>query len=129
MRRRDPRYVLSAAALDPDSFRLAEAARIKADLLLAAKERAKERERDIAAYETQAWQHAAVEPQVEWEERSGEEGEGSDDEGEEQWCVACNRGFNSGGAWENHERSRKHGKNVERCVWWSFAIAIFVYLH
>lgn len=52
-----------------------------------------------------------------WEEESDEEGEGGE-EGEDEvvWCEACGRGYRSGGAWENHERSRKHGKNVERCV-------------
>lgn len=117
IRRRDPRYLLSESALDPESYRLAQAARVKADLLLAAKERAKERERQAELYEAQSWQKSTVDPMGNWGERSGEEGEGdSGAEGEEQWCVACARGFMSGGAWENHERSRKHKQNLERSV-------------
>ena len=58
-----------------------------------------------------------------WDEVSDEEDvvEGSGDEEivvveEIVWCEACSKGYRSGGAWENHERSRKHVKNVERCV-------------
>jgi DnaJ homolog subfamily A member 5 len=42
---------------------------------------------------------------AEWEEA----------EGEEEWeCVACARTFRSEAAWESHERSRKHLKEVDR---------------
>lgn len=105
---------MSQSALNPDAYRLAEAARIKAELLLAAKERAQEREKEAAAYKAQEWQRGGVDAVAEWAERSeGEEGE-EDSDDEEQWCVACSKGFRSGGAWENHERSRKHVKNVEK---------------
>ena len=111
---------MSQSSLDPEAFRLAEQARIRAELLLAAKERAEEREREAAAYKAQTWQQdSGVDAAVaEWAERgdgdSGDSGLESElDEGE-QWCVACSKGFRSGGAWENHERSRKHAKNVER---------------
>ena len=108
---------MSQSTLNPDAFRAAEAARIRSELLLAAKERAQEREAQAAAYTAQEWQRGSgggVDAVVDqWEERS-EEGEGSDDDDEEQWCVACSKGFRSGGAWENHERSRKHQKNVEK---------------
>ena len=43
----------------------------------------------------------------------GVEWEGA--EGEAEWeCVACSRTFRSEAAWESHERSRKHLKEVER---------------
>lgn len=120
IRRRDPRYQMSLSSLDPDAHRAAESARLKAELLLAAQERAKEREREAASYEAQEWQRGGADVVGEWGERSGgDEGEGEE---EEQWCVACGKGFRSGGAWENHERSRKHGKNVERCA---FSLAPF----
>lgn len=111
---------MSQSSLDPDAFRAAEQARIKAELLLAAKERAEERERAAAAYRAQHWQQdAGIDATVaEWAER-GDDGDSdldSEPDDEEQWCLACNKGFRSGGAWENHERSRKHAKNVERSV-------------
>lgn len=115
VRRRDPRYTMSQSSLSPDAFREAESARLRADLLLAAKERAKEREKEAEAYRASApeWQRHGDDPLAEWDERSGsDEDEEPDDD--EQWCVACGKGFRSGGAWENHERSRKHVKNVER---------------
>lgn len=116
MRRRDPRYQISLSSLSPEAFRIAEAARLKALLVLAAQERAKERATEAATYEAQDWQKADQKSTMgEWGERSeGEEAETSGSEVEEEWCVACGKGFMSGGAWENHERSRKHQKNVER---------------
>lgn len=57
-----------------------------------------------------------------WDEVSDEEdvveGSGAEEIVVEEivWCEACSKGYRSGGAWENHERSRKHVKNVERCV-------------
>ncbi|KAL8277590.1 hypothetical protein RQP46_010022 [Phenoliferia psychrophenolica] len=111
VRRRDPRYTMSQSSLSPDAFREAESARLRADLLLAAKERAKEREKEAAAYRASA---------PEWQRQGNDEGSGSEDEDEEddeeQWCVACGKGFRSGGAWDNHERSRKHVKNVEKLI-------------
>lgn len=106
---------MSLSSLSPEAQRSAESARMKAELLLAAQERAKEREKAAASYQVQDWQKGGEDPLVQWEERSesGEEGEGEGEEGE-QWCVACGKGFMSGGAWENHERSRKHQKNLEK---------------
>ncbi|KAK4705017.1 hypothetical protein P7C70_g1188, partial [Phenoliferia sp. Uapishka_3] len=110
VRRRDPRYTMSQSSLSPDAFREAESARLRADLLLAAKERAKEREKEAEAYRASA---------PEWQRHADDEGSGSDEdenEDEEQWCVACSKGFRSGGAWDNHERSRKHVKNLEKLI-------------
>ncbi len=118
IRRRDPRYASSLSSLSADAAREAEAARLKASRLLAAKERAAAREAEAAAYEAQSWQASARdvadEAARQWEERSEGESAQSGQEEEEQWCVACSKGFRSGGAWENHERSRKHVKNVEK---------------
>jgi len=38
----------------------------------------------------------------------------AEQEGEEWECVACNKSFRSEAAWNSHERSRKHLKEVER---------------
>ncbi|KAK4048685.1 hypothetical protein OIV83_004655 [Microbotryomycetes sp. JL201] len=113
VRRRDPRF---KAAQNDDAQRAAEAAKIKAEMLQAAKERAQEREREAANYREQEWQRGNGTATAEWRERSEDESVQEEEEEEEQWCVACNKGFRSGGAWENHERSRKHVKNVERLV-------------
>ncbi|KAM0789908.1 hypothetical protein ACM66B_006749 [Microbotryomycetes sp. NB124-2] len=113
VRRRDPRF---KAAQNDEAAKAAEAAKLKADLLQAAKERALEREREAAMYREQEWQKGTANATAEWDERSEDESAEEDEEEEEQWCVACNKGFRSGGAWENHERSRKHVKNVERLV-------------
>lgn len=118
VRRRDPRYTMSQSALNPEAFRAAEAARIKADLHLAAKERAEEREKAAAAYKAQSWQndHSADAAVAQWAERGDDDDDSEEEEmdDEETWCPACNKGYRSGGAWENHERSRKHIKNVDR---------------
>ncbi|KAM0751724.1 hypothetical protein T439DRAFT_379820, partial [Meredithblackwellia eburnea MCA 4105] len=118
VRRRDPRYTMSQSKLSPEAYREVEAARMRAELLLAAQERAKEREKEAEAYRASMpeWQRHEEDPIGNWGERSdGDENEEDDDE-EEQWCVACNKGFRSGGAWENHERSRKHTKNLEKLI-------------
>ncbi|KAI5481320.1 zinc finger, C2H2-type domain containing protein, DnaJ Family [Pseudohyphozyma bogoriensis] len=115
VRKRDLRYTMSQSSLDPEAYRAAEAARLKAELLLAAQERAKEREIEAANYKAQEWQSVSADAVKDWDERSGSDEDEEVDE-EEQWCVACNKGFRSGGAWENHERSRKHVKNIEKLV-------------
>lgn len=107
---------MSLSSLSPEAQRAADAVKLKADLVLAAQERAKERELQAASYSQQDWQKTTagnVDVMKEWEERSsGSEGGGEDPE--EVWCVACGKGFGSGGSWENHERSRKHLKNLEK---------------
>lgn len=116
MRKRDPRYINSKS--NPQATRAAEEARIRAELATAAKERAREREAAAAAWRAQApaWQQQA-EPTDSgaghWDERSDE---GDVDQEDEVWCVACERGYRSGGAWDNHERSRKHQRNMARSV-------------
>lgn len=39
---------------------------------------------------------------------------GAEGDGEEWECVVCNKSFRSEAAWNSHERSRKHLKEVER---------------
>ncbi|GAA5949626.1 hypothetical protein JCM21900_002476 [Sporobolomyces salmonicolor] len=114
VRRRDPRY----SSTSTSSAREAAAAEIQASLAAAARQRALEREATAAAYAAQEWEKggaAADAVHAQWAELSEEEEGGEDDE-EAVWCEACGRGYRSGGAWEDHERSRKHVKNVERLI-------------
>ncbi|BGP28002.1 zinc finger, C2H2-type domain containing protein, DnaJ Family [Rhodotorula toruloides] len=118
VRRRDPRWTTTTSAA-----RAAAEAEIRASLAASARARAAEREANAAAYEAQDWQKGRREEEEVlrmWEERSeaGTDGEEEEEEDVEEvvWCEACERGYRSGGAWENHERSRKHVKNVERLV-------------
>lgn len=57
----------------------------------------------------QAWQTLKVEHDDEW----GDGGFAEDIEGEEIECVVCQKTFKSERAWNNHEQSRKHIKEVE----------------
>ncbi|CEQ41057.1 SPOSA6832_02728 [Sporobolomyces salmonicolor] len=114
VRRRDPRY----SSTSTSSAREAAAAEIQASLAAAARQRALEREATAAAYAAQEWEKggaAADAVHAQWAELSEEE-EGEEDDEEAVWCEACGRGYRSGGAWEDHERSRKHVKNVERLI-------------
>ncbi|GAA6059680.1 hypothetical protein JCM10212_000067 [Sporobolomyces blumeae] len=127
VRRRDPRY----SSTSTPSARDAAAAEIRATLAAASKQRAAERELAAAEYHAraQSWETGGADGGgidavlKQWEEFSdGEEGEADrgsgdeEDEDERVWCEACGKGYRSGGAWEDHERSRKHNKNVERLV-------------
>ncbi|BGP43853.1 hypothetical protein JCM10449v2_007910 [Rhodotorula kratochvilovae] len=114
VRRRDPRYTSTSSS----SARAAADAEVRASLAAASRQRAAAREAAAARYSAQEWQSGGVDAVVKmWEEESdGEGGEGEEGEEEIVWCEACARGYRSGGAWENHERSRKHGKNVERLI-------------
>ncbi|POY75054.1 hypothetical protein BMF94_2030 [Rhodotorula taiwanensis] len=122
VRRRDPRYTNSSSS----AARAAAEAELRASLAAAARQRALEREAAASSYRAQDWEQAddkAEAVHAMWDEVSDEEdaaGEGEDGDGEliEEivWCEACSKGYRSGGAWENHERSRKHGKNVERLI-------------
>jgi len=95
-------------------------AEIKATLAAASQARALEREAAAKAYREglQEWETGdkGLESVLkEWEEGSELDSDEEDEEEEERvWCEACMRGYRSGGAWEDHERSRKHMKNVDR---------------
>ncbi|KAJ3997840.1 DnaJ domain-containing protein [Lentinula boryana] len=61
-------------------------------------------------YVEQDWQkidHRAGDHDLEWAVAEG-------DDSEEWECVACNKSFRSEAAWDSHERSKKHLKEVER---------------
>ncbi|GAA5876208.1 hypothetical protein JCM3774_002326 [Rhodotorula dairenensis] len=118
VRRRDPRYSASTTS----AARAAAEAEIRASLAAASRQRAAEQAAAAASYRAQDWQEAddkAEAVHALWDEVSDEEDvDASGDEIVEEivWCEACSKGYRSGGAWENHERSRKHGKNVERLI-------------
>ncbi|GAA6006648.1 hypothetical protein JCM11491_003131 [Sporobolomyces phaffii] len=134
VRRRDPRYTSSS---NPSAQASAQA-EIKATLAAASKQRALERELAAKEYQAQMqdWElgqadggHGGLESVLrEWEEGSELDdndddnadedgaGHGVEQEDERVWCEACGKGYRSGGAWEDHERSRKHLKNVDRLI-------------
>jgi len=62
------------------------------------------------AYVEQEWQKVdlkGLHADLEWAAAEGED--------DEQWeCVACGKVFRSEAAWDSHERSKKHMKEVER---------------
>jgi DnaJ family protein A protein 5 len=61
-------------------------------------------------YVDQEWQkldRPTTDPDLEW-------AVAEDDELEEWECVACGKSFRSEAAWDSHERSKKHMKEVER---------------
>lgn len=62
------------------------------------------------AYVEQEWQKVdlkGLHADLEWAAAEGED--------DEQWeCVACGKMFRSEAAWDSHERSKKHMKEVER---------------
>ncbi|WFD22069.1 hypothetical protein MEQU1_000731 [Malassezia equina] len=127
LRRRDPRFkayqaqqqagVSAAAQAEREEWRRAEAVK-----------RQEEKRAQAASFHAQSWQMADA-PTDEWDDfSSGEEldaeapvedhDDRSDDsleDGEPLWdCVACNKRFQSEAAWSNHERSKKHKKEVQR---------------
>jgi len=63
-----------------------------------------------ATYVDQDWQkldRPTNDPDLEW-------AVAEDDDMEEWECVACGKSFRSEAAWDSHERSKKHMKEVER---------------
>ncbi|WFD03030.1 hypothetical protein MOBT1_001719 [Malassezia obtusa] len=126
IRRRDPRFkayqatqseaTSAAAAAEAEKRRKAESAK-----------RQEEKRAQAASFQAQSWQ-MTNEPEAEWSSdfSSGESYDSdepvdvaSDDDelldAEEDFdCVACRKRFQSRAAWENHERSKKHKKEVQR---------------
>lgn len=133
LKKRDPRF-LSSASSDPVKLRQLEKKRLEAQLRDAALQAAKKREEAAKAYVEQDWMKVQGSATVEedWEEDDSQvdetgEGEGQStrdmteagEDGEEEpvddwYCAACDKTFNSQGAWDNHERSRKHLQNAKR---------------
>jgi DnaJ family protein A protein 5 len=88
------------------------------DLKEAAAARAEQREAHARAYKEQDWQKV-VPPRLADDSASEDEASGEDAEEEEEeppvddfYCAACDKAFQSQGAWSNHERSKKHKANM-----------------
>lgn len=102
IRKRDPRYKLRVS----EGLNAPRGGHLLAET---SAEAARRREEASLAYVEQAWQRVKLDP------NDDDEWEGA--EGGEEWeCVACSRVFRSEAAWESHERSRKHMKEIERSV-------------
>jgi DnaJ family protein A protein 5 len=136
VKKRDPRFLKSNNASmkkDPLKLQQVEKERLNAKLRQAALQAAKEREENAKKFVVQDWQKVAggeesdvyseddeaevEEDGVEGDEADDGEEAGEDNEDEEvpDWyCPACDKDFSSQGAWDNHERSKKHLKNVEK---------------
>ncbi|KAE9403656.1 DnaJ-domain-containing protein [Gymnopus androsaceus JB14] len=101
LRKRDPRYKEHLA-------RQAESAQIQASR--SSTPNPKKKSRPDATYVEQSWQKIDTptgHDDLEWAVAEGEDSE--------EWeCVACNKSFRSEAAWDSHERSKKHMKEVER---------------
>ncbi|WFD33003.1 hypothetical protein MSPP1_004060 [Malassezia sp. CBS 17886] len=128
VRRRDPRVKAHFAAQAAEADSEDAAARRRAE----AERRQADKRAQAASFSAQSWQ-IAEEP-VTWDSEfsSGEElqprraqqadgDESAEDSGADEilddtlWdCVACNKHFQSQAAWDNHERSKKHRKEVLR---------------
>lgn len=69
--------------------------------------------KSAADYVEQDWQKVDTKhlhADLDWAAAEGEE--------EEEWeCVACRKTFRSEAAWDSHERSKKHLKEIERLKW------------
>jgi DnaJ family protein A protein 5 len=101
VKKRDPRYKEFTALAE-----LKREAKVAEAKSKAARERA-ERIAKLQEYQEQDW--AKIDEGGEEEEEDLED-ESPDDE---YFCVACNKSFKNENAWKNHEKSRKHIKNVE----------------
>lgn len=122
IKKRDPRFA-SSTACNPEKWRAQEIQRIKRELREVAERRAKERENEAQQYREQAWQRLQSDKSRESEsdlehENSNVEDNSEDEEPEpaisDWYCAACSKEFNSQGAWDNHERSKKHRQNAQR---------------
>ncbi|KAG0143581.1 hypothetical protein CROQUDRAFT_717082 [Cronartium quercuum f. sp. fusiforme G11] len=125
IKKRDPRFAKSTAS-NPEKWRAQEIQRIKRELREVAAKRAKEREEEAQQFREQAWQMQQETSEglsSEREEGDSQRAEGSeadeddDEEGpqvNDWYCAACGKDFNSQGAWDNHERSKKHKQNCFR---------------
>ncbi|KAL0580009.1 hypothetical protein V5O48_002012 [Marasmius crinis-equi] len=101
LRKRDPRY----------KDHLARQTQVSGSSTpVATASRKKPTQPPIEAYVEQDWQKIDTRTQhvdLEWAAAEGED--------PEEWeCVACGKTFRSEAAWDSHERSKKHMKEVER---------------
>lgn len=137
LKKRDPRF-LNSASSDPIKLKQLEKRRLEAQLREAALDAARKREEAARAFVEQDWMkvHTSATVEDDFEESADEDnanGQGSDNQGtdsivdqdqhdgdfdddpvEDWYCAACDKLFNSQGAWDNHERSRKHLQNMKR---------------
>lgn len=126
LKKRDPRF-LNSTSSDPLRVKQLEKQKLQAQLRDAAQEAARKREENAKTYREQDWQKVETvesESDASEEEAEGEGALASDAEQEDgsdpgdqvpDWyCPACEKEFASQGAWDNHERSKKHLKNVEK---------------
>jgi len=105
LRKRDPRYKAfqERQLLNTSS----QSGTVTPTFNPAAVAAARKRVEASQAYVEQEWQRVApVEDDNDW--AAAEIG------GEEWECVVCNKTFRSEAAWNSHERSRKHLKEVEK---------------
>ena len=134
LKKRDPRF-LNSTSSDPLRQKQLERQRLQNQLKEAAVLAAKKREESARNYREQEWQKMKIEQSSDDDDDDDEEeeeedeakedenrnpeaqsnGGGSDDEKDFQefFCPACDKAFGSQGAWDNHERSKKHTKNME----------------
>lgn len=134
LKKRDPRF-LNSASSDPIKLKQLEKKRLEAQLRDAALQAAKKREEAAKAFVEQDWMKVQGSAVVEddWEESADEdedqeegedvpgdgptveaEGELDEEPADDWYCAACDKLFGSQGAWDNHERSRKHLQNTKR---------------
>lgn len=125
IRRRDPRYKAFQAQQQAAHSAEAQAELAEKRRVEAAKRQDAKRQQ-AASFQAQSWQMAgepddggfddfssgaSLDEASEAEDPAGDD----DDEEETMWdCVACNKRFQSEAAWINHERSKKHKKEVQR---------------
>ncbi|KAF9000755.1 hypothetical protein BDQ17DRAFT_1359486 [Cyathus striatus] len=103
IRKRDPRYKLHLAWQAEQSRPSPSTSSVTA---AAAQKRAQASE----TYVEQEWQKvdlSGMHEDLEWAAAEG-------DDSEEWECVVCGKVFRSEAAWDSHERSKKHMKEVER---------------
>ncbi|RIB09834.1 DnaJ domain-containing protein [Gigaspora rosea] len=101
VQKRDPRY---------KAYKLAADQKVKAQVAEAKKRAARDRADHLSKlqeYHEQEW--TKVVDDYEDENVSDDD----DDEPDEYFCVACNKSFKNENQWINHEKSKKHIKNVE----------------
>ncbi|KAI7961206.1 hypothetical protein MJO28_001695 [Puccinia striiformis f. sp. tritici] len=127
IKKRDPRFAASAAS-NPEKWRAQEIQRIKRELREVAEKRAKEREDEARQFREQAWQRQkdrnnesseeVEDDQVESTSLAEESVEEEEPEAavNDWYCAACSKDFKSQGAWDNHERSKKHRQNAQRLI-------------
>lgn len=104
IRKRDPRYKAHLAAQS-------QANKILSQAKAPTSGSSTPRPQPAKPYVEQAWQRAAgmdndADADLEWAA-----GEGNAEEWE---CVACGKTFRSEAAWDSHERSKKHMREIER---------------